>query len=741
MKGYRKITYTLTDESPAMATFSLLPIVKIFSKSADILVEEKDISLASRILAIFDDNLQEDQKVEDALQYLGELVEQPHANIIKLPNISASLPQLKAAIKELQSQGFEVPDYPNNPKTERELEIYQRYNSVKGSAVNPVLRQGNSDRSIPKVVKEHAQKNQTPLEKWSKASKTKVACMNANDFRNNELSKTLTKDATISIQFIAENQQKRILKSNLKLQEGDVVDVTHMNTKHLETFLEDQVKIAKEKNLLFSLHLKATMMKVSDPILFGHAVKVFFKSLFEKHAEELKLLDWNPNEGIGVLLEKIRKLTPEEQQKIEATIANCLKEGPDLSMVDSEKGISNLHVPNNVIIDASMPVVIKNGGKLWNEKGDLQDTLAVIPDSSYAGIYQATIDFCKKNGAFEPASMGSVPNIGLMANKAEEYGSHDKTFEIPEKGKVQVIDQDDNIIFEQAVEKASIWRMCITRKKPIEQWIQLVVKRVKESGLPAIFWLDEERAHDAELIKVIEKKVDKELFSTAKIKILNPYDATIQTLERSKKGYDTISATGNVLRDYLTDLFPILEVGTSAKMQSIVPLMNGGMLFETGAGGSAPRLAEQLFEENHLRWDSLGEFLAIAASLDHFSVTHDHKKASVLAKCLNKAIEKYLQENKSPSRKLKEIDVRGSHFYLCLYWSQELAEQTLDAEIQQIHQKLFEQLANNKTKIIAEMNESQGVALNLGGYFNPDKKLTDKHMRPSKTFNEILNKF
>jgi len=739
MNNQPKIIYTFTDESPALATFSLLPIVKSFMATAGIPIEEKDISLAKRILTIFKDYLKPDQQVEDALHYLSKLVLQSNANIIKLPNISASLPQLKEAIKELQSKGFLIPNYPDNPTTAEEKDIYKRYNAIKGSAVNPVLRQGNSDRRIPAVVKNHARKNSIPLGKWSKESKTEVACMNAHDFKNNERSKTLAKDTLLTINFIAENQQSTNLKRDIQLYKGDLVDVSYMSSKHLVSFLENQVSLAKEKGLLFSLHLKATMMKVSDPIIFGHSIKVFFKPLFEKHSVILEQLGWNPNDGIGGLLEKIKTLDSTLQSEIHSTIEKCLQEGPDLSMVDSDKGISNLHVPNNVIIDASMPVVIKNSGKLWNSKGELQDTLAVIPDSSYAGVYKAVVDFCKKNGEFDPKTMGSVPNIGLMANKAEEYGSHDKTFEIPEKGIVRVIDQDGNLIFEQSVDKGAIWRMCITRSNPIKQWIELTISRVKESGLPAVFWLDKDRAHDVELIKMITATIDKKLLEDKKIQILNPYEAAYYTLERTKKGLDTISVTGNVLRDYLTDLFPILEVGTSAKMQSIVPLMNGGMLFETGAGGSAPKLVEQLLAENHLRWSSLGEFLAISASLHHFSSAHDHKKALVLAQCLDIAIEKFLSENKSPSKRVNEIDIRGSHFYICLYWSEALANQSTDVELQKIHQNLFEQLAAKEVKIIAEMNDAQGVELDLKGYFYPNKKIAIEFMRPSKVFNEIID--
>ena len=661
-----KIIYTKTDEAPALATRSLLPIVQAFVKSSGINIETKDISLAARILSVFPDFLNEDQRVTDDLAILGELAKKPDANIVKLPNISASLPQLKDAIKELQSKGFNIPDYPNEAKTDAEKDIKIRYDKIKGSAVNPVLREGNSDRRAPKAVKNYAKKNPHSMGAWSSDSKTHVATMEVNDFAHNEKSVTLDDATSIKIVHTDSDGTTIILKDSLALLKGEIIDATVLSKKDLIHFFEEQIADAKATNVLFSLHMKATMMKVSDPIIFGHAVKVFFKNVFTKHAETLDEIGVDVNNGFGNLVEKIQNLPEAKRKEIQADIDAAFKNGPAIAMVNSDKGITNLHVPSDVIIDASMPAMIRTSGQMWNADGKLEDTKAVIPDSSYAGIYSATIDFCKKNGAFDPTTMGTVPNVGLMAQKAEEYGSHDKTFEIASNGTVSVIDTSGNTLIEHTVETGDIWRMCQTKDAPIQDWVKLAVTRARASQTPAVFWLDENRAHDAELIKKINTYLKDYDTSGLDLRILSPIEATLFTCERLKNGKDTISVSGNVLRDYLTDLFPILEVGTSAKMLSIVPLMNGGGLFETGAGGSAPKHVQQLLEENHLRWDSLGEFLALAVSLEHFSLANSNSKAKVLGEALDNATDKLLENRKGPSRKVGELDNRGSHFYLAI---------------------------------------------------------------------------
>ncbi len=663
-----KIIYTKTDEAPALATQSFLPIVQAFTAPANIKLESRDISLAARILAVFPEFLSEGQRVNDDLTELGELAKTPEANIIKLPNISASLPQLKEAIEELQKKGFPIPDYPETAKTSEEKEIKAKYDKVKGSAVNPVLREGNSDRRAPKAVKNYAKKHPHSMGAWSSDSKSHVSTMQHGDFFHNEKSLTMAADNTLSIVLVENGGDKTILKENLKVLKGEIIDATMLSTKSLISFLEEQVKDAKEKKVLFSVHLKATMMKVSDPIIFGYAVKVYFEDLFKKYADTFKKIGVSANNGMGDLENKLSELNESERNAILQDIKKAMTENADLAMVDSDKGITNLHVPSDVIIDASMPAMIRNSGKMWGSDGKSHDTKAVIPDSSYAGIYEVTIDFCKKHGAFDPTTMGTVPNVGLMAQKAEEYGSHDKTFEISNDGKVQILDASGKVIIEHSVEKGDIWRMCQVKDLPIQDWVKLAVERARATETPAVFWLDENRAHDAEVIKKVKKYLNDHDTNGLEIKILSPEKATEYTLERVKAGKDTISVTGNVLRDYLTDLFPILELGTSAKMLSIVPLMNGGGLFETGAGGSAPKHVDQFLEENHLRWDSLGEFLALAVSLEHLGTKYDNPKAIVLADGLDEATEKYLENSKSPSRKAKEIDNRGSHFYLAMYW-------------------------------------------------------------------------
>ncbi len=733
-----KIIYTITDEAPALATRSFLPIVKAFTKKSNIEFETKDISLAARILANFSDLLPAEQRVEDALSLLGELATKPEANIIKLPNISASVPQLKAAIKELQDSGYEIPDYPDKDDTAEKKDILSRYNKVKGSAVNPVLREGNSDRRAPKAVKNYARKNPHSMGTWTSDSKSHVATMSEGDFAHNEQSVTIDGATKAQIVHTCSEGQKTILKENIALQDKEIVDATVMSKKSLLSFLEDQINDAKESGVLFSLHMKATMMKVSDPIIFGHAVRIFFKDVFEKHHKALSSVGVDANNGLGNLLANLNELPTDLKQEIEADIATALKNNPELAMVDSEQGITNLHVPSDIIIDASMPAMIRTSGQMWNKDGKLQDTKAVIPDSSYAGIYQATIDFCKKEGAFDPTTMGTVPNVGLMAQKAEEYGSHDKTFEISSKGIVQLIDSKGAVLTEHDVEQGDIWRMCLVKDAPIQDWIKLAVRRARATNTPAVFWLNKERAHDAELIKKVNQYLPNHDTAGLDLKILSPVEATFYSLDRIKKGKDTISVTGNVLRDYLTDLFPILELGTSAKMLSIVPLMNGGGLFETGAGGSAPKHVQQFNKENHLRWDSLGEFLALAVSLEHLGETQNNFKAKVLAETLDEATDMFLDHKKSPSRKVGELDNRGSHFYLALYWAKALANQTKDLDLQKQFSKVSQELINHEDTIINELNSIQGSPVEIGGYYLPEEVLADKAMQPCQNLTKIL---
>ncbi|TVZ55214.1 isocitrate dehydrogenase [Lutibacter sp. Hel_I_33_5] len=738
MSKIAKIIYTKTDEAPALATRSFLPIVKAFTKSSNIEIETKDISLAARILANFSDYLTEDQKVEDALAQLGELAKKPEANIIKLPNISASVPQLEAAIKELQVLDYKIPDFPEETNSAEDKAILARYNKVKGSAVNPVLREGNSDRRAPKAVKNYARKNPHSMGAWSADSKTHVATMQDGDFAHNEKSITTTEATSVNIIHTASNGTKTTLKENISLLDGEIIDATVMSKKALLTFLETQVNDSNDKDLLLSLHMKATMMKVSDPIIFGHAVRVYFKDLFEKHNDIFEEIGVDVNNGFGNLLSNLDEVSEDKRREILADINIVLENNPDIAMVNSDKGITNLHVPSDVIIDASMPAMIRTSGQMWNKEGKLQDTKAIIPDSSYAGIYTATIDFCKKHGAFDPTTMGTVPNVGLMAQKAEEYGSHDKTFEIATDGNVQVIDANGAVLIEHTVEEGDIWRMCQVKDAPIQDWVKLAVTRARASKTPAVFWLDENRAHDAEIIKKVNAYLPNHDTSGLDIRILSPIKATEFTLERIIKGEDTISVSGNVLRDYLTDLFPILELGTSAKMLSIVPLMNGGGLFETGAGGSAPKHVQQFEKENHLRWDSLGEFLALAVSLEHLGTSNDNKKAIILSEALDNATDKFLDNKKSPSRKVNELDNRGSHFYLAMYWAQELANQNDDVDLKAEFSSIANQLEVNEEKIVNELNDIQGIAVNIGGYYEPNDTLADKAMRPNSTLNSIL---
>ena len=738
MSKIAKIVYTRTDEAPALATRSFLPIVKAYTKTSNIEIEVKDISLASRILANFSEYLTEDQKVEDALSILGDLAKQPEANIIKLPNISASVPQLKAAIKELQSLGYKIPNYPEDAITIEEKAILGLYNKVKGSAVNPVLREGNSDRRAPKAIKNYARKNPHTMGVWNADSKTHVATMKHGDFAHNEKSVTLEKATHINIIHIANDGSKSILKNNLALISGEIIDATVMSKKALLSFLEEQITDAKKQDVLLSLHMKATMMKVSDPIIFGLAVKTYFKEVFEKHAVIFDKIGVDVNNGFGNLLANLETVSEEKKNEILEDIDSVFKKNADLAMVNSDKGITNLHVPSDIIIDASMPAMIRNSGKMWNANGELQDTKAIIPDSSYAEIYSATIDFCKKNGAFDPTTMGTVPNIGLMAQKAEEYGSHDKTFQITSNGKVIVEDADGNTLLEHNVEEGDIWRMCQTKDLPIQDWIKLAVTRARASQTPAVFWLNNKRAHDIEIIKKVHLYLTKHDTTNLDIRILPPVEATKFTLERIVKGKDTISVSGNVLRDYLTDLFPILEVGTSAKMLSIVPLMNGGGLFETGAGGSAPKHVQQFIEENHLRWDSMGEFLALAVSLEHLGTTTANSKALILAETLDDATDKFLENKRSPSRKVGELDNRGSHFYLAMYWAEGIANQNKDLELKAIFSKIINDLTQNEEKIISELNEIQGKPVDIGGYYQPNDDSVNKAMRPNSTLNTIL---
>ena len=734
-----KIIYTKTDEAPALATISFLPIVKAFTKSSKINTETRDISLSSRILANFSENLKNNQIVEDDLKYLENLVNDINANIIKLPNISASIPQIKNAIKELQQLGYNIPEYPDDPVNNSEKGIKKKYDLITGSAVNPVLREGNSDRRVPNAVKNYAKRNPHSMGKWDKKSQTHVSTMKSGDFRNNEKSLTIKNKIDVCISHIDISGKEKILKDNLTIEGNEIIDASVLNKKDLLDFIENEIRDAKDNNLLLSIHLKATMMKVSDPILFGHVVKIFFKNIFQKYSKILNTIEVNPNDGIGVLLSKIESLDSKISKAIKKDINLAFEQGPYLAMVNSEKGISNLHVPSDIIIDASMPAMIRTSGKMWNRNNQMMDTKAIIPDSSYASIYKATIDFCKKNGAFNPELMGSVSNIGLMAKKAEEYGSHDKTFEIENDGYVNIKDTNGGTLIQQKVSKGDIWRMCQVKDEPIKNWVKLAVERGIATKDPVIFWLDNTRSHDIELIEKVHLYLKEHNLENLEIKILSPYDATNYTLERINAGKNTISVTGNVLRDYLTDLFPILEVGTSAKMLSIVPLMKGGGLFETGAGGSAPKHVEQLIEENHLRWDSLGEFLALEVSLDHLGKMFENSNALVLSKCLGLAIEKLLMTNKSPSRKVGELDNRGSHYYLALYWSEALSIQNENIKLKEEFQEMHLLLNKNESTIIKELNENQGVRVDLGGYYSTNIKNVEKIMRPSITLNNIIN--
>ena len=736
----KSIVYTKTDEAPFLATHSLLPIIQRFCASSAVEFVLKDISLAGRILAAFPERLSKEQQVEDALAELGKLATTPEANIIKLPNISASVPQLKAAIAELQGQGYPLPDYPETPTTEEEKAIKARYDKVKGSAVNPVLREGNSDRRAPKAVKEYAKAHPHSMGAWAKDSQTAVATMQEGDFYHNEQSVTLKAADTVRIELLSATGKTVVLKEGLALQEGEIIDATVMSKKALLAFYKEQFARAKSMGVLLSLHLKATMMKVSDPILFGYAVETFFEPLFSKYADTFKRLGVNVRNGFSDVLERISTLPETEKAAIEKDIEKVFAEAPAVAMVNSDKGITNLHFPNDVIVDASMPAMIRNSGKMWNAKGETQDTLAVLPDSSYAGIYQVVIDFCKENGAFDPTTMGSVPNVGLMAQKAEEYGSHDKTFEVPEDGEIRVVGAHGKVYLSHQVEQGDIWRMCQVKDAPVQDWVKLAISRARATGAPAIFWLDTLRPHDHELIKKVGRYLNDYDTEGLEIHILSPEEATLFSLKRAKKGLDTISVTGNVLRDYLTDLFPILELGTSAKVLSIVPLMNGGGLFETGAGGSAPKLAEQLYQENHLRWDSLGEFLALGASLEHFAQTYQNPKAQVLADALDKAVGKVLEEGKSPQSKVGTLDNRGSHFYLAYYWAAALAAQTQDSALAQEFAPIAKALAENEAQIVSELMQVQGKSVDIQGYYHPNEALTYQVMQPSKTLNSIISK-
>jgi isocitrate dehydrogenase len=737
MSGKEKILYTITDEAPALATHSLLPIIAAYTAAAGVSVETRDISLSGRILANFPDFLTEAQQVPDALTELGELAKTAEANIIKLPNISASIPQMKAAIAELQAQGYKLPDYPNEASTDEAKSIKARYDKIKGSAVNPVLREGNSDRRAATAVKQYAKNNPHRMGAWSADSKSVVSSMPANDFFGNEKSVTIPAATSAKIELVTA-EGTTVLTEALALQAGEVLDGTFMSVKALREFIAGEIAATKAAGTLFSLHMKATMMKVSDPIIFGHAVEVFFKDVFEKHAAAIAELGVDVKNGLGDLYAKIASLPAEQKAEIEADLEAVYVSAPEMAMVDSDKGITNLHVPSDVIIDASMPAAIRTSGQMWNKAGKLQDTNFVIPDRCYAGVYAATVDFCRNNGAFDPTTMGTVPNVGLMAQKAEEYGSHDKTFEIAAAGTVRVSDTAGNVLFEHAVEAGDIWRACQVKDAPIRDWVKLAVTRARATNVPAIFWLDASRAHDAQLIEKVNAYLKDHDTSGLDIRILAPIEATELTLSRCKAGEDTISVTGNVLRDYLTDLFPILELGTSAKMLSIVPLMNGGGLFETGAGGSAPKHVQQFEKENHLRWDSLGEFLALGVSLEHLATVFKNDKAQVLADTLDVANTKFLSENKSPSRKVNELDNRGSHFYLALYWAEALVAQDKDAELKARFAPLAEVLTANEAKIVDELNQVQGVAMDIGGYFRPDLALATKAMRPSETLNAAL---
>ena len=732
------IIYTKTDEAPALATYSLLPIIKVFSEASNINVETRDISLSSRIIANFPDFLSDEQKQTDDLLELGELTQDPMANIIKLPNISASVPQIKAAVKELQEKGYPLPEYPEEPANEQEQEIKARYDKVKGSAVNPVLREGNSDRRAPASVKNYARNNPHPMGAWSADSKSHVVSMQSGDFFESEQSTTVDAPTIVRIRHLTLDNTETVLREGIALKAGEVIDASCMNRNALCEFLTEVIDDAKAQGVLMSLHLKATMMKVSDPIIFGHAVTVYYRDVFKKHAEKFELLGVDPNNGIGDVYTKIGNLPENERAEIEADIQACYSNRPEMAMVDSDRGITNLHVPSDVIIDASMPAALRSSGQMWGPDGQLHDIKAIIPDRCYAGVYQEAIDFCKANGAFDPASMGSVANVGLMAQKAEEYGSHDKTFEVPANGTIRVEDADGNTLLVHQVEQGDIWRMCQVKDEPIQDWIKLAVARAQLTNTPAVFWLNEDRAHDVELIKKVNKYLPNYDTSSLEINIMAPAEATRFSLERVKEGKDTISVTGNVLRDYLTDLFPILELGTSAKMLSIVPLMNGGGLFETGAGGSAPKHVQQFEGENHLRWDSLGEFMALTASLGHLAEVTGNERAQVLSNSLDRAIGELLGNNKSPSRRVNELDNRGSHFYLAMYWAQALAEQSIFEDLQERFKSALAELEANEEKIVEQLNAVQGVPMDIGGYYKPNPVLAAAAMRPSVTFNEIL---
>ncbi|MGU3230383.1 NADP-dependent isocitrate dehydrogenase [Vibrio cholerae] len=734
------IIYTITDEAPALATYSLLPIIQSFTASSGINVETRDISLAGRILANFPEHLTEEQRISDALTELGELAKTPEANIIKLPNISASVPQLKAAIKELQDKGYALPNYPEEPSSYEEEAIKATYDKIKGSAVNPVLREGNSDRRAPASVKNYAKKNPHSIGAWSKDSKSHVASMSDKDFFGSEKSMTVSGATKVAIEFVGKEGAVKVLKKPFALQDKEIIDTSVMSKKALIAFFEKEIADAKAQDVLFSLHMKATMMKVSDPVIFGHAVKVYYKAVFDKYGQLFDQLGVDVNNGLGDVYAKIQSLPEAQRAEIEAAIQAVYATQPALAMVDSDRGITNLHVPSDVIVDASMPAMIRTSGQMWGPDGKQKDTKATIPDRCYAGVYQTVIDFCKQHGAFDPTTMGSVPNVGLMAQKAEEYGSHDKTFILDAEGVVRVIDEAGKVLLEQSVEAGDIFRMCQVKDAPIQDWVKLAVTRARASNTPAVFWLDPARAHDAELIKKVNQYLPNHDTSGLEIKILSPIEATQYSLVRMKAGQDTISVTGNVLRDYLTDLFPILELGTSAKMLSIVPLMNGGGLFETGAGGSAPKHVQQVQKENHLRWDSLGEFLALAASLEHLSVVTGNRKAQVLADALDKATGKFLDMNKSPSRRVGEIDNRGSHFYLATYWAQALAEQTADADLAAEFAPIAKALEEKEAQIVAELNGAQGKPGDLGGYYAPEFAKVAPLMRPSSTFNAIIDR-
>ena len=735
-----KIVYTHTDEAPALATYSFLPIIQAFAKAAGISVETRDISLAGRVIAAFPELLNDDQKISDHLAELGEMTLLPDANIIKLPNISASIPQLQATIAELQSAGFNVPNYPTEASTAEEQEIQGRYDRIKGSAVNPVLREGNSDRRAPKAVKAFAQKFPHSMGAWSPNSKTHVATMGTHDFRSNELSTTVESETTVRIEHLTEDGERIALKE-VALSAGEVVDATFMSVRHLQAFLKEQIEDSKAQGVLFSLHLKATMMKVSDPIIFGHCVRAYFSTVFEKHGEKLEALGVNVNNGFGDLIEKLESLSADERATIEASISEAYANGPSLAMVDSDRGITNLHVPSDIIVDASMPAMLRSSGQMWNSDGEMQDTKAVIPDSSYAGIYQAVIDDCVAHGAYDPTTMGSVPNVGLMAQKAEEYGSHDRTYEVNQPGTISVIAANGDVLLQHQVETGDIWRMCTVKDAAIKDWVKLAVSRGRATGATVVFWLDAQRSHDAQLIEKVNTYLADHDTEGLEIEILSPVDATKLSLQRIRAGEDTISVTGNVLRDYNTDLFPILEVGTSAKMLSIVPLMNGGGLFETGAGGSAPKHVQQFEAENHLRWDSLGEFLALAVSFEHLAQATSNPTANILGAALDVATGRLLDEGKSPSRRVNELDNRGSHFYIAMWWAQAMAEQTDDPDLADLFGPLADALSAAEETILQELIECQGKPMDIGGYYFPDPALVAEAMRPSSTFNQIVDGF